>query len=224
MPRRRARASGRFPTSPVRAPSVIPWPNSPRSPGPAISGAWSTARNRSDTSHSTCRPSAATPFSRRPTNGCLAPKGTGLLFVRPERQKELWSTLASSAWDDQADPMFRLMEYGTATLTSSSASVSRWTSTTRIGSARIQQPDFALADRLRSGLAGVPGATIVSPTHPDLTCGTTVYGLQNKTGAEIQDYLWSGARCGSAAWATSVCAMPATSTIDQMRWTRRWRS
>jgi len=129
-------------------------------------------------------------FFASPHKWMLAPKGTGLLYVRPERQKELWSTLASSAWDDQADPMFRLMQYGTGNLSLLLGLDVAVDFHNQIGSARIQQRDFALADRLRTGLAGMPGATIISPTHPDLTCGTTVYGLQNRTGPQIQDYLW----------------------------------
>ena len=133
-------------------------------------------------------------FFASPHKWMLAPKGTGLLYVRPERQKELWATLASSAWDDQTDPMYRLMQYGTGNLSLLIGLGVAVEFHNQIGSARIQQRDFALADRLRTGLKSMPGATIVSPTHPDLTCGTTVYGLSGKTGAEIQDYLWNQGR------------------------------
>lgn len=129
-------------------------------------------------------------FFASPHKWMLAPKGTGLLYVRPERQKELWATLASSAWDDEADPMYRLMQYGTGNLSLLIGLGVAVDFHNQVGSQRIQDRDFALADRLRQGLAAIPGATIVSPTHPALTCGTTVYGLQGKTGGEIQDYLW----------------------------------
>ncbi len=129
-------------------------------------------------------------FYASPHKWMLAPVGTGLLYVRPERQKEVWTTLASSAWDDQTDQMYRLMQYGTGNLSLLVGLGVAVEFHNQIGSARIQERDFALADQLRRGLAGVPGATIVSPTHPDLTCATTVYGLQGKTGAQIQDYLW----------------------------------
>ena len=129
-------------------------------------------------------------FYASPHKWMLAPVGTGLLYVRPERQKELWATLASSAWDDQTDPMYRLMQYGTGNLSLLIGLGVAVDFHNQIGSARIQERDFALADRLRAGLATIPGATIVSPTHPDLTCATTVYGLKNKTGGEMQDYLW----------------------------------
>jgi selenocysteine lyase/cysteine desulfurase len=133
-------------------------------------------------------------FFASPHKWMLAPKGTGLLYVRPERQPELWPTLASSAWDDEADSMYRLMQYGTGNLSLLVGLGVAVEFHNQIGAARIQQRDFALADRLRTGLCAVPGATIVSPTHPDLTCATTVYGLKNKTGGEIQDYLWERGR------------------------------
>jgi isopenicillin-N epimerase len=129
-------------------------------------------------------------FFASPHKWMLGPKGTGLLYVRPERQKELWATLASSAWDDQADPMFRLMQYGTGNLSLLLGLGVAVDFHNQIGSMKIQERDFALADRLRTGLSSIPGATFVSPTHPDLTCATTVYGLKNRTGGEIQDYLW----------------------------------
>jgi len=133
-------------------------------------------------------------FYASPHKWMLAPVGTGLLYIRPERQKEVWATLASSAWDEQTDPMYRLMQYGTGNLSLLIGLGVAVEFHNQIGSARIQQRDFALADRLRSGLASVPGATIVSPTHPELTCATTVYGLQGKTGGQIQDYLWERGR------------------------------
>jgi isopenicillin-N epimerase len=133
-------------------------------------------------------------FFASPHKWMLAPKGTGLLYVRPERQKELWTTLASSAWDDQSDPMYRLMQYGTGNLSLLIGLGVAVEFHNQIGSARIQQRDVAMADQLRAGLKAIPGATIVSPTHPELTCATTVYGLKGKTGGEIQDYLWNKGR------------------------------
>jgi len=129
-------------------------------------------------------------FFASPHKWMLGPVGTGLLYVRPERQRELWATLASSAWDDEADPMYRLMQYGTGNVSLLIGLGVALEFHNQVGSMRIQQRDFALATRLRAGLALIPGTTIVSPTHADLTCGTTVYGLKGKTGGQIQDYLW----------------------------------
>ncbi len=133
-------------------------------------------------------------FYASPHKWMLGPKGTGLLYVRPDRQEELWATLPSSAWDNETDPMFRLMQYGTGNLSLLIGLGVAADFHNQIGSGRIEQRDVALAEQLRTGLAAIPGTVIVSPTHPDLTCGTTVYGLKNRTGGEIQDYLWSRGR------------------------------
>jgi len=133
-------------------------------------------------------------FYASPHKWMLGPKGSGLLYVRPDRQEALWATLASSAWDNETDPMFRLMQYGTGNLSLLIGLGVAVDFHNQIGSAKIEQRDFLLANRLRTGLAAIPGTTIVSPTHPDLTCGTTVYGLKNRTGGEIQDYLWNRGR------------------------------
>jgi selenocysteine lyase/cysteine desulfurase len=120
--------------------------------------------------------------------------------------------------------MYRLMQYGTGNLSLLIGLGVAVEFHNQIGSARIQQRDFALADRLRTGLASVPGATIVSPTHPELTCATTVYGLKGKTGGQIQDYLGSAGGCASGAWETpSASGTPATSYTRLAEVTRRWR-
>lgn len=131
-------------------------------------------------------------FFASPHKWMLAPKGTGFLYVRPERQRELWATLASSAWDDQTDPMYRLMQYGTGNLSLLKGLEVAVAFHQQIGSAAIEQRIVGLADRLRAGLATIPGAFILSPTaDPTLRSAGTVYGIKGKTGAQIQDTLWA---------------------------------
>lgn len=133
-------------------------------------------------------------FFASPHKWLLAPKGTGFLYVRPARQQQLWATLASSEWDNQKDPMLRLMQYGTGNLSLLVGLGAAIDFHRQIGSARVEQRIRSLADRLRAGLAEIPGATIVSPTHPELACATTVYRLGGWTGAQMQDALWNQAR------------------------------
>lgn len=125
-----------------------------------------------------------------PHKWILAPKGTGFLYVRPERQKGLWATLASFAWDDQDDRMFALMQYGTGNLSLLKGLGKAIDFHLQIGPKRVQDRILGMADRLRTALKAVPGVTFGSPLHPELTCASTVYGLQGVTGDQIQDYLW----------------------------------
>ena len=129
-----------------------------------------------------------------PHKWLLAPKGTGMLWVHPDKQAHLWSTLASAAWDDQHDRMYGLMQYGTGNLSLLVGLGVACDFHQQIGSQRIQDRIVGMGDQLRAGLGRIPGAKIVSPTHKDLTCASTVYGLSNKKGGEIQDYLWERAK------------------------------
>jgi selenocysteine lyase/cysteine desulfurase len=129
-----------------------------------------------------------------PHKWLLAPPGTGFLYVRRDVQPRLWSTIASQHWDDQADGGFRLMQQGTA-----SRSVLEGVSAAldfhfALGSALVERRAIALAERLRLGLAAVPGATVTSPAHPAMRTGTTLWQVDGLTGRELQDRLWAAAR------------------------------
>ncbi|HXE57344.1 MAG TPA: aminotransferase class V-fold PLP-dependent enzyme [Gemmatimonadales bacterium] len=133
-------------------------------------------------------------FFGSPHKWLLAPKGTGFLYIRPERQREVWATLASGEWDNQDDPMFRLMQYGTGNLSLLRGLEKALEFHLEIGSDRIERRIMGLADRLRTGLAAIPRARIVSPTHPELTCATTVYRIDGIPAGRVQDWLWERGR------------------------------
>jgi len=133
-------------------------------------------------------------FYGSPHKWLLAPKGNGMLWVRPDKQQHLWSTIASSAWDDQQDRMFGLMQMGTGNLSLLVGLGVACDFHRQIGSQKVQDRIVGMGDQLREGLKKIPGATIVSPTHRELTCASTVYGIQGKKGNEIQDFLWNRAK------------------------------
>jgi selenocysteine lyase/cysteine desulfurase len=126
-----------------------------------------------------------------PHKWLLAPKGTGIFYLRPEHQKTMWATLASGHFDDAADPMLRMQAYGTGNLSLLRGLEIAAVFHQQIGSKVVEDRIVGLADRLRDGLKKIPGATIMSPTHPELRCATTLYGIKGKTGAQLQDYLWA---------------------------------
>ena len=164
-------------------------------------------------------------FFASPHKWMLAPKGTGLLYVRPERQLDLWATLASSAWDDQADPMYRLMQYGTGNLSLLVGLGVAVEFHNQIGSARIQ------AARLRAGRPAPDRARqragghdrVAHPPRPDLR-HDGVRAARERPAGKSRTSSGSGGGCGSGAWETpSASGMPATSTIRRRTSTRRWR-
>jgi isopenicillin-N epimerase len=128
-------------------------------------------------------------FFSSPHKWLLAPKGTGLLYVRRDVQPQIWSTLASSEWDNHEAGAYRLMQYGTGNLSLLLGLEQAIDFHMSIGSARIEQRILALADRLRAGLREIAGVQITSSSG-QLRTGTTVWSLAGHSGEQLQDVLW----------------------------------
>lgn len=133
-------------------------------------------------------------FFSSPHKWLLAPKGTGILYVRREALPRIWSTMASSNWDNHADGGFRLMQYGTGNLSLLIGFEKAIDFHLALGSKRVEERILGLAGRLRTGLQQVKGARIHSALHPELRSATTIWGLQGMTGPQIQDALWDRAK------------------------------
>jgi isopenicillin-N epimerase len=129
-----------------------------------------------------------------PHKWLLAPKGTGFLYVRKDALPRVWTTLASTEWDNYSDGALRLMQYGTGNLSLLVGLDKAIDFHTAIGSVRIEERILGLADRLRAGLKQIPRAVVSSPLHPELRSATTIWGLNGVTGADLQDKLWDTAK------------------------------
>jgi selenocysteine lyase/cysteine desulfurase len=125
-----------------------------------------------------------------PHKWLLAPKGTGFLYVRKEVQPKLWSTLASTEWDNHGVGMYRLMQYGTGNLSLLIGLEKAIDFHMAIGSQRVQDRILGLADRLRTGLQQIKGVRIMSSLHPEIRSATTIWGIDGMSGALLQDMLW----------------------------------
>ncbi|HYS53074.1 MAG TPA: aminotransferase class V-fold PLP-dependent enzyme [Thermoanaerobaculia bacterium] len=132
-------------------------------------------------------------YTTSPHKWLLAPPGNGLLFVRSDRQKELWPTLASASWNDYEpnDGVFRLMQYGTGNLSLLVGLDAAIDFHQHIGADRIEQRVMELSNRLRDGLKKIDRAKIYSPTHPEMTCGIVTWGLDGVKGPDLMDGLWN---------------------------------
>jgi len=131
-------------------------------------------------------------YAASPHKWLLAPPGNGLLYVTPERQKEIWATLASAQWNNYApeNGVYRLMQFGTANaalLAGLDAAIDFYL---RIGPEKIERRIIGLADVLRQGLREIKGVTISSPTHVSLAGAMVTYGVEGVTGQQLQDELW----------------------------------
>ena len=132
-------------------------------------------------------------YTTSPHKWLLAPPGNGLLYVRAERQKELWATLASGNWNDyeEKDGVFRLMQYGTGNLSLLVGLDAAIDFHQHIGTERIEQRVMELSNRLRDGLRKIDRARIFSPTHPEMTCGIVTWGIDGVSGPNLMDALWN---------------------------------
>jgi selenocysteine lyase/cysteine desulfurase len=127
-----------------------------------------------------------------PHKWLLAPKGTGVLYIRREKQDEIWATLASYNYDNYEDGALRFMQYGTGSPAVIYGLKAALEFNRKIGIERIARWNFALTEQLQEGLRDIPNARIYSGSKPELWAGATTFGLENKTSAELQDALWAG--------------------------------
>jgi selenocysteine lyase/cysteine desulfurase len=144
-----------------------------------------------------------------PHKWLLAPKGCGFLYVSRERLPEVWTTLASGQWDNYRDGAYRLMQIGTGNLSLLKGYEAAIEFHNRIGPERVERRIMWLANRLRAGLSEIPQVRISSPTHPELTSGTTTWSLAGFTAVQLMDELWARARvrCRSMGdpWGVRQC-------------------
>ena len=124
----------------------------------------------------------------------LAPPGSGLLYVNKDVVGKVWTTLASYEWDNQEDPGFRLMQYGTgnpAQITGYDAAVDFFNT---IGQDRWIGRIKELGIYLRNGLKELPNVTIHSSTNEELAAGITTYSVAGISGPDLQRTMWEKER------------------------------
>ena len=151
-----------------------------------VDGAQAVGQMRVDVKQIGCDAYACSPHK-----WLLAPPGNGLLYVRQDRQREIWATLGSGHWDDYSSGLFHLMQFGTgntALLVGLDAALDFYL---RIGPERIERRTLDLAGSLRVGLQKIKGVSLGSPTHPALAGAIVTYGLAGFSGQRLQDELWA---------------------------------
>jgi selenocysteine lyase/cysteine desulfurase len=126
-----------------------------------------------------------------PHKWLLAPKGTGVLYIRRDVQPRLWVTLASGRLDDDETGAFRFMQYGTGSVTVVDGLLAALDFIQGIGIERIERWDLMLAGRLRDGLAQIPRVRLASPADRRLMSALTTFSVDGITGRALQDALWA---------------------------------
>lgn len=126
-----------------------------------------------------------------PHKWLLAPKGTGILYVKRDVQPRFWNTLASGGFDDDSTGAFRFMHYGTGSVPVVQGLVAALNFIKDIGIDRIERWDLMLANRLRDGLAQSKNARLSSPVDRRFASAITTFAVNGRTGRELQDALWA---------------------------------
>jgi selenocysteine lyase/cysteine desulfurase len=125
-----------------------------------------------------------------PHKWLLAPPGNGLLYIREAKQNEVWTTLASSSWNDYQKGLFRFMQYGTGNLSLLKGLEAAVDFYNRIGPDRVFKRIIQLANHLRSGLREINRVTLNSSPHPAMAAAITNYSVRGIKAVNLQDELW----------------------------------
>lgn len=120
-----------------------------------------------------------------------APAGTGFMYVRKDKIKDIYTTVASTKWDDHADEGFRFTQRGTGNFPVLKGLEASLDFHNEIGPDRWYSRIKFLGERLRSGLRKNKKVKIFSPDDESMCAGITVYNIEGFTGARLQDEYWS---------------------------------
>ncbi|MGB7623554.1 MAG: aminotransferase class V-fold PLP-dependent enzyme [Terriglobia bacterium] len=129
-----------------------------------------------------------------PHKWLLAPAGSGLLYVKKNRQAEIWTTLASSEWASYEKGAYRLMQYGTGNLSILKGYEAALDFHNDLGHERVVGRIKQLGDYLRSEIHKIKGASILSSSHPEMCAGITTWRIDGVPGPVMMDKLWNTGR------------------------------
>jgi selenocysteine lyase/cysteine desulfurase len=124
----------------------------------------------------------------------LAPAGTGFLYVRRERAKEVWSTLCSGTWANHDDDGYRFTQRGTGSLSLTLGLDAAMDFHTELGAQRVTDRIKYLGDSLRAGLRKMPKVIVYSPDESKMCAGITVYEVPGLVGRQLQTEFWNRGR------------------------------
>jgi selenocysteine lyase/cysteine desulfurase len=129
-----------------------------------------------------------------PHKWLMAPAGNGFLYVKETIIDDVWTTLASSQWDNHEDNGFRLGQRGTGNPALLNGLEVALDLHFEIGPGRVYRRIKELGDRLRQGLIRMDGTEIVTPVHSEMCAGLTTFKVGGVEDRELQDELWRRGR------------------------------
>jgi isopenicillin-N epimerase len=123
-----------------------------------------------------------------------APAGTGFLYIHPEKIKGIWTTVASTRWDNHDDEGFRFTQRGTGNFPVLKGLEASIDFHNEIGPDRVYERIKYLGQRLRTGLRKINKVKMFSPEDEALCAGITTYKVEGLSGKQLQDAYWEKGR------------------------------
>ena len=117
-----------------------------------------------------------------------APIGTGFLYVRKSKIKDLWPLMAAP--DPKLDDIRKFEEIGTHPSAPRLAIAEALTFYEGIGPKRKEARLRFLRERWTRRLEGRKGVTIYTSFDPDQSCGIGTVGIDGIAGGELTGHLW----------------------------------
>lgn len=123
-----------------------------------------------------------------------APPGTGFLYIKADRMKDIWTTIASGRWDNHEDEGYRFTQRGTGNFPVLKGLEASIDFHNEIGPEKVYARIKFLGERLRTGLRANRKVKIFSPDEEAMCAGITVYNIEGMTGTQLQDAFWAKAK------------------------------
>ncbi len=123
-----------------------------------------------------------------------APHGSGFLYIKQDRMKDVWTTIASGRWDNHEDEGFRFTQRGTGSFPILKGVDAALDFHFELGPDRVYERIKFLGARLRKGLAESKKVKFFSPSDESMCAGITVYNIEGWTGTKLQDTYWEKAK------------------------------
>ena len=133
-------------------------------------------------------------YATSPHKWMLAPQGTGLLYLTEAWRTRLWPTLASGGWDDTSLGAHRLNHLGTFDESRLAGLLASVDFLGALGAERIEARSRYLRDLLETGLRGISGVRVVTPTDEALKGGMVAFGIDGVESLDVQRHLSRVAR------------------------------
>ena len=128
-------------------------------------------------------------YSSTPHKWLMAPKGSGLLYVRDEVIDRLWNTIVTEGWNDPKLRAERFQRIGSSNVPALWGLRAALKLATDIGMERIERRHRRLADYVHGELVKRGIQSWTSP-DPALRCAISTYNLAPIRIVELEKWLW----------------------------------